>query len=78
MAYAQKAVAQTHHYQYLDTLAVSFARDGQFAAAVRTETEALGLLEKDTQRPAADRKAAEERFRGRIALFQQRQPYTEP
>ena len=78
VAYAQKAVAQTHHYQYLDTLAVSLARDGQFEAAVKAETKALGLLEKDADRPAADREAAEGRFRGRIALFRQRQPYTEP
>jgi tetratricopeptide (TPR) repeat protein len=78
VAYAEKAVAQFHYYQYLDTLAVAFARDGQFERAAKIETEALGLLQKDTERPAADRVDAEGRFRGRIALFQARQPFTEP
>jgi tetratricopeptide (TPR) repeat protein len=78
VSYAQKAVDQNRHYIYLDTLAAALARDGQFKKAAETETEALGLLERDTERPIADRKAAAERFRDRIDLYQGGQAYTEP
>ncbi len=78
VGYAQKAVAQADDYQYLDTLAAALARDGQFAAAVKTQTEALALLEKDRDYPAAYREKAVASFRGRLARFQQGQPYTEP
>ena len=78
VAYAEKAVAQLHHYKYLDTLAAALARDGQFKKAADTETEALKLLERDTRLPGADRRAAVERFRQRIDLYQGGQAYTEP
>lgn len=78
VAYAEKAVAQSRHYVYLDTLAASLARDGQFKKAAETETEALGLLERDLGRSGADRMAAEKRFRDRIDLYQSGQAYMEP
>jgi tetratricopeptide (TPR) repeat protein len=77
VSYAEKAVAQLHDYQTLDTLAAALARDGQFKKAAETETEALGLLAKDSGRPAEDRQAAEERFRSRLDLYQGGQAYTE-
>jgi len=77
VSYAEKAVAQLHDYETLDTLAAALARDGQFKKAAETETEALGLLEKETGRPAEDQQAAEERFRSRIELYQGGQAYTE-
>jgi tetratricopeptide (TPR) repeat protein len=77
VSYAEKAVAQLHDYETRDTLAAALARDGQFKKAAETETEALGLLEKDGGRPAEDRQAAEERFRKRIDLYQGGQAYTE-
>jgi tetratricopeptide (TPR) repeat protein len=76
--YAEKAVAQLHDYQTLDTLAAALARDGQFKKAVDTETEALSLLEKETDLSPEDQQAAEERFRSRIDLYQGGQAYTEP
>lgn len=78
VSYAEKATAQSRNYSYLDTLAAALARDGQFKKAAETETEALGLLERDTERPIADRKASAERFRDRIDLYQGGQAYTEP
>jgi len=78
VAYAEKAVAQVHHYNYLDTLAAALARDGQFKKAAETETEAFSLLQKDTDLSPEDRQAAEERFRTRIGLYQGGQAYTEP
>lgn len=78
VAYAEKAVGGLHHYQYLDTLAASLARDGQFERAVTVEQEALALLQQDKALPPADREAAEGRFRNRIVLYKARQPYTEP
>ncbi|MFL6236005.1 MAG: hypothetical protein ACJ76N_22935 [Thermoanaerobaculia bacterium] len=78
VSYAEKAVAQSRNYSYLDTLAAALARDGQFKKAVETGTEALGLLERDSERPSADRRAAAERFRDRIDLYQGGQAYTEP
>jgi len=78
IAYAEKAVAQHRIYPYLDTLAAALARDGQFKKAVETETEALSLLEKDTDLSDEERQAAQERFRSRIELYQGGQAYTEP
>ena len=51
--------------------------DGQFKKAVETETEALSLLEKDTDLSDEDRQAAEERFQKQIDLYQGGQAYTE-
>jgi tetratricopeptide (TPR) repeat protein len=78
VAYAEKAVAQSRQYPYLDTLAAALARDGQFKKAADTETEALGKLEVDTHLPGAERQAAIGRFRQRIELYQGGQAYTEP
>jgi len=75
--YAEKAVAQLHDYETLGTLAAALARDGQFKKAADTETEALSLLEKDTDLSDEDLQAAEERFRSRIELYQGGQAYTE-
>src|SRR5436305_9938149 len=78
IAYAEKAVAQHRVAHYLDTLAAALARDGQFKKAVETETEALSLLEKDTDLSDEDRQAAEERLQTQIDLYQGGQAYTEP
>lgn len=78
IAYAEKAVAQHRIPDYLDTLAAALARDGQFKKAVETETEALSLLDKDTNLSDEERQAAEERLKQRIDLYQGGQAYTEP
>jgi tetratricopeptide (TPR) repeat protein len=67
--YAERAVAQLHDDQTLDTLAAALARDGQFKKAADTETEALSLLEKETGLSPEDLRAAEEGFRSRIELY---------
>ena len=77
VAYAEKAVAQLHQHQYLDTLAAALARDGQFKKAADTETEALGLLERNIHLSGSERLAAIRRFRQRIELYQGGQAYTE-
>lgn len=77
VAYAEKAIASARHFTYLDTYAAALARDGQFEKAIRIEEEAISLLEKNTEIPEANRKAALERFRKRLALYMSGQPYTD-
>lgn len=77
VAYAEKAIASARHYTYLDTYAAALARDGQFDKAVQIEQEAIGLLEKDTEVPEANRDAALQRFRKRLALYMSNQPYAD-
>ena len=77
IAYAEKALAQLHDFQRLDTLAAALARDGQFKKAVDTETEALSLLEKATDLSPEDHRDAEEAYRTRLGLYQGGQAYTE-
>jgi tetratricopeptide (TPR) repeat protein len=74
--YAEKAVAQLHDYETLDTLAAALARDGQFKKAADTETEALSLLEQEADLSPEDQQAAGERFQARLALYQGGQAYT--
>lgn len=76
--YAEKVIAQNDDYPYQDTYAAALARDGQFKKAIDVETEALSQLRKDTDLPVEERKAAEQRYRGRIGLYQAGQAYTEP
>lgn len=77
VAYAEKAIASARHYTYLDTYAAALARDGQFEKAIRIEQEAIGLLEKDAELPEANRNAALQRFRKRLALYMSNQPYAD-
>jgi tetratricopeptide (TPR) repeat protein len=77
VAYAEKATASARHYTYLDTYAAALARDRQFDRAVKIEQEAIGLLEKDTGLPEANREAALQRFRKRLALYMSGQPYAD-
>jgi tetratricopeptide (TPR) repeat protein len=78
VSYAEKAVAQSRHHVYLDTLAAALARDGQFRKAAETETEALALLEKDGVLSDEEREAASQRYHARAELYQGGQPYTQP
>ncbi len=50
----------------VDTLAAAYAEAGDFEAAVKKQTEAIGLL-------ADENKKAD--FRARLVLYQQRKPY---
>lgn len=74
IAYAEKATAQDRNFSYLDTLAAAFARDGQFERAVKTEEEALALIDQES-RP--DRGDIMGRFNARLALYRAKSAYTE-
>jgi tetratricopeptide (TPR) repeat protein len=55
--------------EYLDTLAASYAAEGQFDKAVETQTRAIGLL------TGKETKEYRERFENRLQLYRQRKPY---
>ncbi len=68
---AEKAVATTSRKVpgFLDTLAAAYAETGQFAKAIRTEREAIGLQQKEK-----DKKD----LASRLKLYESNAPYREP
>lgn len=70
VALAQKAVGLQRSPAHLDTLAAAQARSGQYAEAVKSQEEALGLLA-----PASKARAGYEQ---RLALYRAGAPYADP
>jgi len=68
VAYAEKAVAATRrtYASYLDTLAAAYAETGDFANAVRIQTEAMALL--GTKNEKKD-------YASRLNLYESGSPY---
>jgi len=68
--YAQSAVAALQTPATLDTLAAAYAENRQFDEAIRTQTEALGMLDDD---PAQAPRQSD--YRARLSAYQRREAW---
>jgi hypothetical protein len=69
---------EDQRYEMIDTKAACLARNGEFLEAILWQKKALSLLPEDKELPEEERKSLEAEFKGRLKLYQQESPYTEP
>ncbi len=69
---------EDQRYEMIDTKAACFARNGEFFEAILWQKKSLSLLAEDKDLSAEERKALESEFNGRLKLYQNESPYSEP
>jgi len=69
---------EDQRYEMIDTKAACLARNGEFLEAILWQKRALALLPEDKEISEEERKSLEAEFQGRLKLYQQETPYSEP
>lgn len=69
---------EDQRYEMIDTKAACLARNGEFLEAILWQKRAISLLPEDKEISDEERQALEKEFQGRLKLYQQESPYSEP